>query len=421
MRERENLFRLSMTKMIIAVLALLLFTLPIRAQPKENLQVLDFYAYYADAPNALYRHICQEAFQEVSPARRETVAKLQTQSDWEQRQAEVRTRLQRLIGPFPAKTPLNPQIMGTLPKDGYRVEKLVFESQPRFFVTAALFVPDGPERPAPAIVFASGHTADGFRSETYQTMILNYVKKGFVVLAFDPIGQGERLQYTDEETAIVDGPTDEHSYVGAQCFINGSSLARYMVWDGIRAVDYLLTRPEVDPTRIGMTGRSGGGTQTALVAAMDERILAAAPEAYITDLELLLKTRGPQDAEQNIYHGIAAGLNHADLLEVRAPKPTLIVSTTRDFFSIQGARDTYHEAQRAYRAFGEEDRIGMVEDDAEHASTSGNREDTYAFFQKHLQNPGSAQDEPVGLPHRRRIAGDRHRSGSLFVGRRNRL
>ena len=395
-----------MQKTTLALLLLVALSVTTQVQAQENLQLLNFYAYYSDAPNTLYHQICQQAFQQLDQ-RKEAIARLHTQADWEQRQAEVRSRLQRLIGPFPEKNPLNPQITGTLQKDGYRVEKVVFESQPQFYVTAALFVPDGLAqpglvkpglaKPGPAILFASGHTADGFRSATYQTMILNYVQKGFVVLAFDPVGQGERWQYTDEETEIINGSTDEHSYVGAQCFLNGSSLARHMIWDGIRAVDYLLTRPEVDPARIGMTGRSGGGTQTALVAAMDERIRATAPEAYITDLELLLKTRGPQDAEQNIYHGIAAGLNHADLLEVRAPKPTLIVSTTRDYFSIQGARDAYQEVQASYRAFGQEGNISMAEDDSVHASTTKNREATYAFFRKHLQNPGSAHDEPVDL------------------------
>ena len=380
----------------VSVLVWWAFAVTARAQPEENLQVLDYYHYYDDAPRALYHHISQVAFQQLAQ-RKEAIAQLQTPADWKERQRQVRSRLQRLIGPFPEKTPLNPQITGTLREEGYRVEKLIFESQPQFYVTAALFVPDRLTGPAPAILFASGHLPEAFRGAAYQTMILNYVKKGFIVLAFDPVGQGERVLHTKAEAAVIDGSTDEHSYVGAQCLINGSSLLCYMVWDGIRAVDYLLTRPEVDPQRIGMTGRSGGGTQTAFVAALDERIRAAAPEAYITDLELLLKTRGPQDAEQNVYHGLAAGLNHADLLEVRAPKPALIVSTTRDIFSIQGARDTYREAQAAYRAFGQEAALALVEDDAEHTSTPKNREATYAFFQQYLRNPGSAQDEPVEL------------------------
>jgi hypothetical protein len=151
----------------------------------------------------------------------------------------------------------------------------------------------------------------------------------------------------------------------------------------------------VDGQRIGVTGRSGGGTQTAYLAAVDDRIHAAAPECYITSSELLLKSRGPQDAEQNLVNGLKMGIGMADYLEVRAPKPTLIVSTTRDIFSIQGTRDVYQEAKRAYSAYGKPDNLQMTEDDAEHESTVKNRERTYAFFQKHLRNPGESKDHEV--------------------------
>src|SRR5690606_6078198 len=153
----------------------------------------------------------------------------------------------------------------------------------------------------------------------------------------DPVGQGERLEYFDPKTgkSSVGGPTIEHSYPGAQAFVTGSSQARYMIWDGIRGVDYLLSRKEVDSDRIGITGRSGGGTQSAYIAAFDERIKAAAPENYITSFTRLFQSIGPQDAEQNFPSGIISGLDHADLLSVRAPKPGLMITTTRDMFSIQ--------------------------------------------------------------------------------------
>lgn len=374
------------------------FLLISTASAQEDLSLLKFYQYYSDAPNALYKHICEKAFDHLEE-RKNTIARLDTETDWKDRQAAVRKQLAARVGPFPEKQPLNPQITEVIQKDGYRVEKLYYESMPQFYVTAALFIPDDLKGKAPAILFCSGHTPLAFRSEAYQTIILNLVRKGFIVLAFDPIGQGERLQYPDKETqkSIIGGPTHEHSYVGAQCFISGSSLARYMIWDGIRSIDYLLTREEVDPQRIGIAGRSGGGTQSAYIAAFDERIVAAAPEAYITSLEYLLKTRGPQDAEQNFYHGIAHGLDHADLLEVRAPKPALIISTTRDIFSIQGARNTYQEVKQVYRAYGKEEHLSMVEDDAAHSSTLKNREALYAFFQQHLQLPGNPNDEPVTL------------------------
>ncbi|MBK8503693.1 MAG: acetylxylan esterase [Saprospiraceae bacterium] len=175
------------------------------------------------------------------------------------------------------------------------------------------------------------------------------------------------------------------------------SPAQYFVWDAIRAIDYLDTRPEVDIDRIGVTGRSGGGTQAAYLMAVDQRIKAAAPECYLTTFKQLLLSGGPQDAEQNPLHFLYKGLDLADLVEARAPKPTLMVTTTRDIFSIQGARDLYIEAQHAYRAHGETDNLSMVEDDAPHQSTRKNREATYRFFQKHLNNPGDPVDVNVEI------------------------
>ena len=362
---------------------------------QEDLSVYGYWKYHQPAANQLlYKSLSERAFWQLGK-REAAVSALTTKQQWQKRQAEVRVKLARAVGPFPEKTPLNPVITGTLKKDGFSVEKLYFESRLGYHVTAAMFLPDKRQEKAPAIIFCSGHSANGFRSEAYQRLILNYVKKGFIVLAFDPIGQGERIQYQPEE--LKEGATGEHSYAGVQSFIAGLPPANYFIWDGIRSVDYLLTRKEVDPARIGIAGRSGGGTQSAYIAAMDDRIAAAAPECYITTFDKLIRSNGPQDAEQNLMYGLAEGIDMADFLEVRAPKPALIVATTRDIFAIQGARDAYHEAQKAYKAFGQAGQIQMTEDDAGHASTAKNREATYAFFQKYLNNPGSPADLEVQL------------------------
>ena len=343
----SRFFRERIGKSAILLVCLLLLFHPTWAQEQEkDLQLFNYWEYYSDAPNALYKSFCDTAFYYLDQ-RKQKIAQLHTREDWKNRQQTVQKKLMEMVGPFPEKTPLNAKVTEVLQKDGYRVEKLIYESLPGFYVTAGLFLPDKLKGKAPAVLFCSGHSELAFRSETYQQMILNLVKKGFIVLAFDPVGQGERQQYYDEKEGKSQfGPTHEHSYPGAQCFIAGNSMAKYMVWDGIRSIDYLLGRPEVDPQRIGVTGRSGGGTQTAYIAAFDERVMASAPECYITTLEQQLKTQGPQDAEQNFYHGIARGIDLADLLEVRAPKPVLMITTTRDIFSIQGARTTFKEAKK---------------------------------------------------------------------------
>lgn len=362
---------------------------------QEDLQVLNKnWLHFSDAPTSMYRHFSTLAFEQLEE-RREKVASLESARDWKERQEGIKEKFAKVLGSFPEKTPLRPQVTKKVDKANFTVEHIVYESQPGFYVTSSLYLPKGKRGKLPAIIYCSGHAPEGYRSDTYQHVIQNLVNKGFAVFAFDPVGQGERLEYPAEEAgkSHLGGPTKEHSYPGAQAFISGRSQAWFMIWDGIRAVDYLLTRKEIDPQRIGITGRSGGGTQASYIAALDDRIYAAAPENYITSFKRLIETNGPQDAEQNFLHGIAEGLDHADLLAVRAPKPTLMITTTRDIFNIQGARETFKEVARIYEAYDKVEHFTMVEDDAAHASTLKNREAMYAFFQEHLGLPGNSKDK----------------------------
>ncbi len=381
------------TRISIFLLCPLLFLIPFtKSYAQDDLSVLSTWKYYSNQPGYLYKYLSENAFEKLEQ-RKTAVQKINTKQDWIKRQAFVRNQLKKSFTNFQQNSPLNPVITGTIQRDGMTVEKLYYESLPHYFVSAALFMPTERRGKLPVILFCSGHTPLGFRSPVYQHMILNYVKKGFAVFAFDPIGQGERIQYFDSDGKSKLSPTKEHSYPGTQVFVAGMSPAYYFVQDGIRAIDYLTTRPEIDSNRIGITGRSGGGTQTTYLAAMDERIKAAAPECYVTTFDKLLRTMGPQDAEQNLISYISNGLDLADFLQVRAPKPTLMVTTTRDIFSIEGAREVYEETKAVFKAFGKADYFSMVEDDDGHASTLKNREATYAFFQKHLNNPGNNQDE----------------------------
>ena len=384
---------------LISFLSLLLVNSKISAQDELKMElnvVSDKWLEHTDAPNSLYKYLTGQAY-ELLKHRTDSVAGFKNLEQWQDWQVIVRRRFNEIVGPFPEKTPLNAKIVRTVKKEGYRVEHIIFESQPGFYVTSSLFIPESLKKgkKAPAIIYCSGHTELGYRSPVYQHVMLNLVKKGFIVYAFDPVGQGERLEYFDPATqkSVVGGPTMEHSYPGAQAFITGSSQAKYMIWDGIRAVDYLLTRREVDPDRIGITGRSGGGTQSAHIAALDDRIYAAAPENYITNYTRLLQTIGPQDAEQNMFNMIGRGLDHPDFLIVRAPRPALMITTTDDIFSIQGAMETEREVSRIYATYDKQENFSRCEDNAPHASTLKNREAMYSFFQKHLKNPGNPNDE----------------------------
>lgn len=358
--------------------------------------VLPQWKYIESGGQSLYNFLANKALSRLDE-RKQQINALKSEKSWVNRQQQIKKAYAQILGSFPSKTPLNAVITGIVKNDGIEVRKIYFESIPGYYVTGALFLPEVRKGKLPAILYCSGHNQAGFRSGLYQRVILNYVKKGFAVFAFDPIGQGERRQFQGDTTRKKFGPTQEHSYPGSQVFLTGRSPAYYFIWDGIRAIDYLCSQQEVDSTRIGVTGRSGGGTQTAYIAAFDSRVKAAAPECYITSYEYLLKSMGPQDAEQNFLGGIAAGLNISDLLISFAPKPLQIVSTTRDIFSIQGARDAFKETRLAYSYLGNHHHLEMVEDDAEHASTLKNREASYRFFQKNLLNPGSFQEQEVDI------------------------
>jgi hypothetical protein len=389
-----------MSRTFFTIVVIILLTYSSISAQKEFDVIKNDWLQYSDVQNSLYHYLADQAI-DLLARRTVEISRISTLDGWQNRQKYIRETLLSITGPFPEKTPLNARIVKTIEKDNFSVEHIVFESQPGFYVTSSLYIPKkiSKKAKAPAIIYCSGHSEEGYRSPVYQHVITNLVLKGFIVFAFDPVGQGERLEYFDpvKGKSMVGGPTKEHSYPGNQAFIAGSSQARYMIWDGIRAVDYLISRKEVDPSRIGITGRSGGGTQSSYIAAFDDRIHASAPECYITTFTRLLQTMGNQDAEQNFPYFIAKGLDLPDLLSVRAPKPSLMITTTRDIFSIQGAREAEKEIAAIYKVYGKSDNFGRAEDDTSHASTLKNREAMYSFFQKHLNNPGDPRDLTVSL------------------------
>lgn len=386
------------TLAICVMTACFLFKSPAsgQANPPEDLSVFGGWRIYAGAKNALYNDIAGRAYR-LLETRDRALAGLTTKAQWRERVAQSRARLGEAFGPFPARAPLNARITGSFEYRGISVEHVTFESRPGFTVTGSFFKAAGNAGRLPAILYLCGHSDNGYRSDAYQLVILNLARKGFAVFAIDPIGQGERLQYFDpeKEKSRIGGPTSEHSYAGMQYLPTGRTLAMVRVWDAMRALDYLAERPDVDMTRIGAQGRSGGGTLSAYLGAMDDRVTAVAPECYITSFRRLCESIGPQDAEQNLLAQISSGLDHGDFLLARAPKPTLVVTTTRDMFSIQGARETVASVKPAFAALGAPDNIGMIEDDAPHQSTKLNRERVYAFFMKHLGVSGSAEDESI--------------------------
>lgn len=317
------------------------------------------------AESKLYAQLQQEAY-EALDRRAEAYEKLKTPGQIEAYQKRLWKFMYQHLGGFPDKTPLNAKTVGTIKADGYVIEKVIFDSQPQHRVTANLYLPNV-EGPVPAIAVSSGHSRTGKTADYNQRFGIMMAKHGMAALCFDPIGQGERSQIlTAEGEPQHNGTTTEHFLIGVGSTLVGRNTARYRVWDAMRAIDYLISRPEVDATKIGFTGCSGGGTLTSYVMALDDRVACAAPACYLTTFRRLIETIGPQDAEQNIFGQVAFGLDHPDYVLMRAPRPTLFSSTTKDFFDIDGSWDNYRQAKRIYTRLGYPERVDLVEVEGKH-------------------------------------------------------
>ncbi len=338
-----------------------------------------------------------ERARELWTQRDETVLRLDSPARIEERQGYVRERFVEALGGFPARTPLHARITRTLERDDYRVEMLVYESLPGFHVTANVYVPRRPAPPYPAVLGVAGHSDNGKASALYQRAWISMAKRGFVVLAYDPPGQGERSLYFDPDLgrSRVGIGTREHTLSGLQCLLTGHHFARYELWDGIRAVDYLLTRSDVDPGRLAVAGSSGGGTQAAYLAVVEPRLAAAVSSCYMTSWRQLWLDPGPQDAEQDLPGFLAHGLDFADFALAFAPRPFQILSATRDFFPIAGARSAYDEARRTYERLGHADRVGFFEYDDTHGWSKPRREATYRWLERWLHGRVDEGAEPA--------------------------
>lgn len=361
----------------------------------EDFRALDRSAH--PAPDAILSSYLQGIAARQLADRRRQVEAIRTKEAYEARKTRLRAAALRMIGGLPdQRTPLNARQTGTLAHVDYRVDKVVYESLPRFYVTANLYVPKG-AGPFPAVLQPVGHSLAAKNRAFYQRTAIGLVKQGFVVLTYDPIGQGERRVFWDNDLkdSKVGGPTAEHSMVGWQSLAGGESVARYRIWDGLRSLDYLISRPEVDKDKIGVTGCSGGGTLTTYLAALDDRVKVAAPACYISSWEDQLKGTGPQDAEQQFPDQLREGLNHSDWIGLAAPKPYLIVSTDQDFFPLEGARKTFEEMKRIYRLYDAEVKLDWFHEPGGHGMPQASREAVVNWMKKWLRGDGTAVKEPA--------------------------
>jgi len=354
-----------------------------------------------DYSHDLVRHL-ERLVSEARMRRQQIIRGLTTREQVLARQKDVVGQLWTLLGgPFD-RTPLHPRVTGVVQRSGYRIEKICFESRPQLFVTANLYLPDRQGR-RPAILGPLGHSTTGKAWPTYQRLFSNLARKGYVVLAYDPFGQGERIEYPGARpglTALGAGGTTEHEYAGRRLILLGANFSLFRTWDGIRGIDYLLTRPEVDPDRIGCCGQSGGGTLTQFLAALDNRIRVAVVSQGNTENVAQDAADPPgsaDDAEQNIVPGLAHGLDRADLLYAFAPKPLLMTVTLHDAghtYSPQyvaSGMDMLEEYKRVYELFGVPDRVALQASTQAHGYVYEMRRATYGWFNRWFE-VGDADD-----------------------------
>jgi len=374
-------------KDVLALALLLACAVPsiaVDGPPQEAFHVLPPVAGQGPSITPYLRYQVETAWRQ-DDERRKIWEQVRTEEDLKRLQQKIEEQLLAMLGGLPTqRTPLRPKITGTIPMEGFRIEKLIFESLPGVYVTAVVYVPEDGQKRHPAILVPAGHATNG--KVHYQALCQRLAKHGYVAISWDPVGQGERSQFWDAKSgkSRYNLICAEHAVLGNLAYLAGTNLARWEIWDGIRTVDYLLTRPDVDPERINITGTSGGGFQAAHIAALDRRIKVAAPSCYITALPMRMHNRifkdPDSDPEQDLYGIISNHVDHAGLLLMMYPRPVFIAAAVLDFFPIEGAHRTVREVSDVYTRFHHSDRIAMTEGYHEHQFSPENQEAAMNFL-----------------------------------------
>lgn len=356
------------------------------------------------AQQMMIRYLLGQANRHMQQARQAMLDRTEPERirQWQQ---TMRAWFVEAIGGLPPMdTPLNARVTGTLDRDGYRVEKVLLEAQPGHYVTAALFLPDSVlyKPPYPAVLLACGHSQNGKANSGYQRGAALLALNGIAALIFDTIDQGERIQLRNAQGRPVVWGTQAHNALGVGSMLLGNNTAQFMIHDAMRCLDYLESREDIDADRLGMTGNSGGGTQTSLVMGIEDRLKAAAPSCYITDFGHWLgriRQRGdvPGDAEQNVAGQLAVGLDHWGYLVMRAPMPVLVCAATEDFFPIDGTRRSVESARVVFQRLAAAEKIDLAETVGPHGWHTPLREATVAWMLRWLAGEQREVREPEEL------------------------
>ncbi len=342
------------------------------------------------------------------------VKRAHSAADADRARPELRQKLQAALGyhQFPWPPALNARVTGTLVRPGYRIEKVVYQSLPGVDVAAHLYLPEKIDKPAPAILFYNGHWyADSKVWPDFQKFCINMARMGFVVFTFDPFGQGERGISTRDHRRV-------------SSLLVGVAEQGFAEYESQCALEYLLSRKEIDPERVGMTGASGGGYNTWINSALDDRIKVAVPVVGTSDFILQVRFARTNDwygANEHCHFvpGLLTFADNRELLAMIAPRPLLIINSTTDKgFPIGGV---YDYGQELYSSYGHNERVQFFHDPTTgHGYQQAKREAAYGWFRRWLQYRGDGSPvpepetaiEPVDSPELRCFEdGRRHPSG----------
>ena len=309
-------------------------------------------------------------------------------NEWQQRRTKLRENLLKAWGGFP-ETPceLAPRKLGEIQRDGYRVEKLVFQTRPGVWMTANAYVPDKSKtEKVPAILHVHGHWAGAKQDRVVQSRCIGSVKHGFFVLAVDAFGAGERG--INEKLGEYHG-----EMTGATLFPIGLPLSGLQVYENMRAVDYLQTRSEVDGKHIGITGASGGGNQTMYAGAFDERFGCVVPTCSVGTYDAYL---GAACCMCEVVPGAVRFTEEGDVLGLAAGRGAMITSATRDAFqfSVGEAKKTFARVESVAKLLGKPEGVKHTIIESGHDYNQAMREAMYGWMTRHLKGTGDGSPLP---------------------------
>ena len=379
-------------KVLVFTLAAALVSLTGWAQATST-NVLDW-----KAATTLNSYLVQQLHQTYTPRAARLARAMQSAAGAAAYRDSVRARFQRVLGPLPARTPLHAQMTGQLARPDFRIEKIIFESTPNHHVTANLYVPAG-AGPWPGVLLPCGHEAEAKATVSYQQTAILFALNGFAVLVPDPISQGERMQLTDAAgKSRTRGGTTEHTLLNAQAALVGYTLPAAELWDNVRGLDYLASRPEVDTARLGCLGNSGGATQTAYLMALDPRLKVAALCSYVAAGERNLELTGPADGCVMLPGAGRAELDLADWPIMFAPKPLLTLAGRYDFVDYNSIATAQTETGGIYRALGKPEQTHLFTYDDGHGISRPKRAAAVRWFRQWLGNTAQAEVTAGRLP-----------------------